>query len=80
MGKNEENTHRPEWRWNGRSLENYKAMHRNAVPKNREIEFLAARSLTQARKIAFGVKQKSTSCRCGQASCRRRDGKSGSSC
>lgn len=45
--------------WKGRSLENYKEMHKETADRNGVIrEFLAARTLTQARKILFGEKKK----------------------
>lgn len=42
-----------------RSLENYKEMHREmAKDKGFEKEFMAARTLTQAKKLAYGEKKK----------------------
>jgi hypothetical protein len=45
--------------WTGRSLSNYKAMHEGtAKGKGVGAQLQAARTLTQARKILFGVKAK----------------------
>lgn len=53
--------------WIGRSLENYKAMHRQHTP-----EVDRARSLTEARRIAFGEKVKKVGvCGCKQPGCER---------
>lgn len=44
-----------ESKWLGRSLANYKAQHKETARKKGLLaEFLAANTLTQARKIAFG--------------------------
>lgn len=47
-----------ETKWAGRSLKNYKEMHQD-VAKDKGVlaEFNAARTLTAARKIAFGMKR-----------------------
>ena len=44
-----------------RSLENYKKMH-NGTAKSKSVleDFNSARTLTEARKILFGVKKKQT--------------------
>lgn len=53
--------------WCGRSLDNYKAMHRASTP-----EVMSARSLTEARRIVFGEKTKKVGvCGCKQNSCGR---------
>lgn len=53
--------------WSGRSLDNYKAMHRKHKP-----EVMSARSLTEARAIVFGQKTKKVGiCGCKQSSCGR---------
>jgi hypothetical protein len=45
--------------WLGRSLENYKSMHREtAIKKDCLAAFLAAKTLTAAKKILFGEKVK----------------------
>lgn len=45
----------------GRSLENYKQMHTNtANDKGVYKEFIAAKTLTKAKKILFGFKKKNT--------------------
>lgn len=50
--------HRPKYEWLGRSLDNYKRMHRNTVEKKGVIEaFTGAKTLTQAKKILFGYKR-----------------------
>lgn len=47
--------------WAGRSLENYKAMHAQAAEKKGvSSEFQGAKTLTQARKVLFGMKKKNT--------------------
>ena len=51
--------------WVGRSLANYKAQH----PKAKD-----AVSLTEARRMAFGAKPKSFTCKCGQFNCQRDKG------
>lgn len=53
MTEKEEQIYRPGWQWNGRSLTNYIAMH----PKAK-----GAKTLTEARKMVFGVKQKRYTC------------------
>lgn len=59
MTKAELAIYRPDWRWLGRSLENYKAMHaKTAESKGKGAELRNARTLTQARKIVFGLKRK----------------------
>lgn len=63
--------YRPETTWGGRSLTNYISQH----PKAR-----GAKSLTEARRKAFGEKQKNFGCKCKQAACKRSGGKSGSNC
>lgn len=50
-----------ESKWLGRSLTNYKSMHAaTARAKGVGHEFEAAKTLTQARKIAFGYKKGNT--------------------
>ena len=45
----------------GRSLENYKSMHtKTAENKGCKEEFLACKTLTQARKVLFGMKKGQT--------------------
>ena len=51
--KNKDAMYKPEWNWLGRSLENYKSMHPKAA---------GAKTLTEARKLAFGNKPKRFSC------------------
>lgn len=47
--------------WVGRSLENYKSMHKKtAVDKGVEKELAACSTLTKARKILWGLKSKNT--------------------
>jgi hypothetical protein len=53
MNEKQELVYRPDWNWAGRSLSNYIAMH----PKAK-----GASTLTEARKMAFGVKQKRFTC------------------
>lgn len=60
MVKNVESFYRPEWNWIGRSLENYKQMHPKAAN---------ARTLTEARRLAFGAKSKSYTCCRGGGGC-----------
>ncbi len=49
---------KPTSTWCGRSLSNYKAMHaKTAANKGVTQELLSAKTLTQARKIVFGVKK-----------------------
>lgn len=57
--------------WFGRSLQNYCSMHPKAN---------GAKTLTQARDMAFGKKTKNYGCRCLQSSCKRSSGKGGDSC
>jgi hypothetical protein len=64
-------TYRPEGEWLGRSLKNYVEQH----PKAK-----GAKTLTEARKLAFGSKPKTNTCKCGQLKCVRSDGKSSSHC
>jgi hypothetical protein len=47
------------YRWLGRSLKNYKAMH-YATARDKGVfeEFRTARTITEAKKILFGVKGK----------------------
>lgn len=53
--------HKPEYNWLGRSLENYKAMHtKTAENKGVGAAFRAAKTLTEAKKLAFGYKTKNT--------------------
>lgn len=53
--------------WTGRSLDNYKAMHRKNCP-----DVMSARSLTEARSIVFGAKTKKVGvCGCKQSTCGR---------
>lgn len=70
MIKNVDSTFRPEYHWFGRNLESYISMH----PKAR-----GAKTLTQARQMAFGFKKKNYGCKCRQPSCRRVNG-GGSNC
>jgi len=51
--------------WIGRSLANYIALH----PKAKD-----AKSLTEARRLAFGAKPKTFTCKCGQSTCKRDGG------
>lgn len=45
----------------GRSLENYKSMHKQtAINKGVEVEFQACKTLTQARKVLWGMKKGQT--------------------
>ncbi len=53
--------------WVGRNLANY--ISQNAKAKG-------AKTLTEARKLAFGEKPKSNACKCGQQKCARDGGKS----
>ena len=47
--------------WKGRSLENYKEMHKQTAKDKKCYErFMACRTLTEARKVLFGVKVKNT--------------------
>ncbi len=56
--KKDDSFYRPESKWFGRSLENYKSMHAKlAQDKGVEREFQESRTLTQARKILFGYKK-----------------------
>lgn len=49
--------------WLGRSLKNYQAMHaKTAQDKGVYNEFMAANTLTKARKILWGTKSKNMSC------------------
>lgn len=68
MTEAQELVYRPSSTWHGRSLENYISLH----PKAK-----GATTFTQAKKMAFGEKQKKTGCKCRQNSCRRdKDGRS----
>lgn len=67
MIKNVSSYYRPEWEWLGRSLDNY--IHQNPKAKG-------AASLTEARRLAYGHKPKSFTCKCGQVNCKRDQGKS----
>lgn len=61
MNKKDDNFYKPESTWAGRSLENYKKLHINAAKdKGNEKEFLAAKTLTAARKLAFGLKKRNS--------------------
>ncbi len=51
--------------WSGRSLTNY-------IINNPKAK--GAKTLTEARRLAFGAKPKSFSCKCGQHSCKRDNG------
>jgi hypothetical protein len=62
---------RQENKWAGRSLSAYLSMH----PKSE-----GAKTLTEARRKAFGMKKKTLECRCRQANCRRKSGYGGSNC
>ncbi len=53
--------------WVGRSLVNYFAQNPKAA---------GAKTLTEARRLAFGHKMKSFACKCGQMKCARDGGKS----
>jgi hypothetical protein len=57
--------------WLGRSLANYIALN----PKAK-----GAKTLTEARKMAFGAKQKNHGCRCGQRDCKRLKGDKSDHC
>ena len=58
---NEKNIKTTENGWLGRSLDNYKQMHRKSAESRGNLkEFLAATTLTQARKLAFGMKRGNT--------------------
>lgn len=47
-----------EYQWLGRSLENYKIQQRKvAESKNVLEQFLAAKTLTKARQIVYGIKK-----------------------
>jgi hypothetical protein len=48
-----EAVHYPNGKWLGRSLDNYIAMHKGKYP-----EVTKAKTLTEARRICFGVKQR----------------------
>lgn len=51
--------HKSQSSWAGRSLPNYKAMHRvTAEKKGLSREFENARTLTEAKKILWGYKKK----------------------
>lgn len=65
-----------------RSLANYKGMmSKIAADKGKGGELENARTLTQARAIVWGAKQKSNSCKCNQVgSCRRLKGDKSSHC
>lgn len=60
-----------EYTWYGRSLENYKAQHeQTAKSKGVSKQFQEDKTLTAARQILFGVKQKKfTCCRGGCYQC-----------
>jgi len=50
-----------EYKWLGRSLNNYKSMHTpTAKDKGVLKELMNAKTLTQARKIVFGYKKKNS--------------------
>jgi hypothetical protein len=69
--QNPDAKYHPEGHWAGRSLSNYIDMH----PKAK-----GARTLTQARIMAFGPKTKRVgSCPCGNAGCKRYAGGGGGS-
>lgn len=59
--------------WTGRSLENYKQMHRSVAEKKGTLnELLSARTLTAARIAAYGEKPKKVGvCGCKQERCER---------
>lgn len=57
--------------WNGRSLANYISMHPKAA---------GAKTLTQARALAFGAKKKNYGCKCGQTGCKRSGAGKASNC
>lgn len=50
--------YKPEYNWYGRSLDNYKKMHRN-LAEGRGIgkRFQECTTLTEARKVLFGLKR-----------------------
>lgn len=51
----------PDSQWFGRSLENYKKMQSKAAASNGVTEQLRnAKTLTEARKIVYGLKKKNT--------------------
>lgn len=53
--------HKPGWQWLGRKLESYQTIHRKTAESKKVLTaFLNARTLTQAKKILFGVKRKQT--------------------
>lgn len=69
--------------WTGRSLSNYKSMHREtAAKKGKGAELQAARTLTEARVVVFGEKNKAVGiCSCFQPGCKRYGhGKPSSNC
>lgn len=53
--------YKPDWHWLGRSLKNYKEIHTPTARSKGCLErFLAAPTLTQARKILFGHKKRNS--------------------
>lgn len=71
MNKPVDPKYRPETNYLGRSLSNYIALH----PSSK-----GCKTLTEARKKAFGEKKKNTSCRCRQSNCTRLKGNKSDSC
>lgn len=71
MIENKDSHYKPGWEWLGRSLANYIDMHPQAK---------GAKTLTEARRLAFGNKGKSFVCKCGQDKCKRRGGAKSSHC
>lgn len=64
-----------------RNLSNYKVMQKKvAVDQGKGAELEHATTLTQARKIVYGIKLKTNTCKCGQATCRRLKGEKSSQC
>lgn len=64
MKEKDRSLYKPEWEWYGRSLENYKRLHPKAS---------GAKTLTEARRLAFGPKQKRfTCCKDGCCQCAKR--------
>jgi hypothetical protein len=53
------NPHRPDWNWAGRSLENFKTINKKRAEEKGVLEqLMRAKTLTEARKVIFGVKSK----------------------
>ena len=59
MSEDNHNIYNPGWRWLGRSLDNYKKLQAKVAAQKGVTEQLKnARTLTEARKICYGVKAK----------------------